>query len=170
MSTGMILCQWQYTVHVTCDLPHSTACRSFIRGVHKLKNGTHTHGRPVLPGRPVPTDGLALSLDPGAGPSSHQDRHLQPAPASGSVLLQPLPAPLPRPPVFRPWARPTHPPSTPPPPHSQSMLPRPGTCELIPPAPSPFPCSEANRAPWAGHRPLLIMGPPGGGGGAACPG
>ena len=26
-------------------------------------------GRPVLPGWPVPTDGLALSFNPGAGPS-----------------------------------------------------------------------------------------------------
>ena len=35
-----------------------------------------------------------------------------------------------------------------------------------PPHPSPFPCSEASRAPWAGHRPLLIMSPTWWGGGA----
>ena len=33
-------------------------------------------GRPVLPGRPVPTDGLARGLSHGAGPSSQQDHHL----------------------------------------------------------------------------------------------
>ena len=43
--------------------------------------------RACLDGRPVPTDGLARSLGPGAGPSSHQDQHLQPTPASGSVVL-----------------------------------------------------------------------------------
>ena len=30
----------------------------------------------------------------------------------------------------------------------------------------PFPPPEAGRAPWASHRPLLTMGPPGAGGGA----
>ena len=44
-------------------------------------------GRPVLRGRPVPTDGLARSLGPGAGPSWHQEQHWQPIPGSGSVVL-----------------------------------------------------------------------------------
>ena len=39
-------------------------------------------GRPVVPGRPVPTDGLKLSssFGPAAGPSSRCDQRLQPRP------------------------------------------------------------------------------------------
>ena len=72
---------------------------------------------------------LPKASAPARGPSSHQDRQLQPAPAPGSVVLRdspPTPA-LPRPPVLRPWARPNLSPP-PPPPHT---LPRPATGRLI---------------------------------------
>ena len=53
------------------------------------------------------------------GPSSHQERHLQPTPAPRSVVLSP---PLPQPPVLRPWAGPNPLPVPPrPPPHSRAL-------------------------------------------------
>ena len=54
-------------------------------------------GRTVLPGRPVPTDGLAYSSGPAAGLSSRYDGHLQPRPASVSMS---------------PWSPPPPPPAT----------------------------------------------------------
>ena len=59
----------------------TTLCRGIARQVlASAPLRARLDGRPVLPGRPVPTDGL--------GPSSHQDRQLKPAPAPGSVVLR----------------------------------------------------------------------------------
>ena len=52
-----------------------------------VQDNTRADGRTILPGQSVPTDGLACSVSPGEGSSSHQDQHLKPVPASGSVVL-----------------------------------------------------------------------------------
>ena len=126
---------------------------------------------------------LPKASAPARGPSSHQDRQLQPSPAPGSVVRRDPPPPLPAtcpPPLGTPQPVPPcpvpHAPPlrhllahSPPPPLFFAPPPHRSDPPLSPTSPPPVPCSEARYAPGAGHLPLLMTGPPqAGGAGGRC--
>ena len=76
-----------FTENAMRSLP-KTLCRGIARQVlASAPVRVRLDGRPALPGLPIPTNGLACRFGPGAGPSSHQDQHMQPQSISGSVVL-----------------------------------------------------------------------------------